>query len=754
MDNTKVLVDSAMLSTRVRCSWRRDHVDEAHAERGFTLFEVAVSLALIAIAVIATLVLFPLGLRQLSLDRFRIYSACVANQLVDVYASADPSCAYADHEGPGPWDVSIDGRVNAPDLELRCSNPRYGLLPVPLAIARRLDSDDDEIARLIDDGGYVYYVQPDVPNAWSEDLMPALPPNDLQKLVVGVVGAAQNNAAYSFPLKRWPYYATAPAPPMHAIHHRTYGWTAAAPELPGAPGDAVRFEHGGLPTIWKANHATVCWQMCVDPDPALAELFEAFWQYLWIGGPGQPVPTTFADLPSGPVFKARLGAYIDQAIRYAAAAGLTAADIAELMDSPPPAPYPYDAIASEIAAKRVLATSYLAHALLSLTRWHKRDQVVAGMAALDAGVDLGSAYAFVPALDPGPVTHDRLVALGRNARWHYYRFTASNPYNWAVPRPIEHASFMDYPLLEPDLFRPPMRGAIWGAPAAVAQAQWWKYASPAPITTVPGDPGAPFGANLTYPLSAPPAPSATADDAAVSENGPSAGEISHLTLLNRFEPSERCRQLVMWVADWQAYEDCETCPSAPVDASRYPKAAPGGMQPVSADPRGWSGTLRPAASFDDLMWGFTDGWGDATGLEQVIAHGGSGDALRLHRALIGSYVHVYRNPEKNLAFTSPVASLATGADVGALKVRDTDRTVDMRDPAARQGLDSPADYGPPGGNLPGAGEPPEVFAGAFGADRDGDDALDRGPLPPSARLRAVTIARYNYYDLRVSGQIR
>ncbi len=675
--------------------------------------------------------------------------------MVDVYANADPSCVYTDHEGPGPWDVSIDGRVNAPDLELRCSNPRYGLMPLPLSIARRLDSDNDEIAQLIDDGGYVYYAQPDVPNAWREDLLPALPPNDLQKLVVGVVGYAQNNAAFSFPLKRWPYYATAPAPPLHAIHHRSYGWTAAAPDQVGTPaGGVVRFEHGGLPWIWQANHATVHWQACVDPDPALADLFEAFWQYLWIGGPGQGIPTTYADLPLGPEFKAKLGAYIQRALAYANAAGLTASDLAALMDTPPPAPYPYDAVVSEIAAKKVLATSYLTHAMLGLTRWHKRDQVVAGMAALDAGVDLGAAYGFTPAVDPGPITHDRLVNLGRNARWHYYRFTAADPYNWAVPRPIEHASFTDHPLLEPDLFRAPMRGAIWGAPVTVADAAWWKYASPTAITSIIGDPGAPFGANMTYPLSALPPPSATAPGAAVSENGPTAGVVSHVTLLNRFDASERCRQLVMWVADWQAYEDCETCPSAPVDASRYPKAAPGGIQPVGADPRGWYVALRPAGNFDDLMWGFTDGWGDATGLEQVINHGGAGDALQLHRALIGSYIHVYRNPEKNLIFVAPVTALATGADVAALKVHDTDRAVDMRDPSARHGLDSPADDGPPGANLAGAGEPPEVFTGAFGADRDGDGRLDRGPLPRSARLRAVTIARYNYYDLRVSGQIR
>jgi hypothetical protein len=41
-------------------------------------------------------------------------------------------------------------------------------------------------------------------------------------------------------------------------------------------------------------------------------------------------------------------------------------------------------------------------------------------------------------------------------------------------------------------------------------------------------------------------------------------------LTNPFEPMERCRQLVFWAVDWKSYEDAETAPSAPQDASRTP----------------------------------------------------------------------------------------------------------------------------------------------------------------------------------------
>jgi len=58
-----------------------------------------------------------------------------------------------------------------------------GLLPLPLTIAKRLDSDGDEMAKLLDEGGYLYYIQPSVPTAWREDILPVAPPNDLQRIV-------------------------------------------------------------------------------------------------------------------------------------------------------------------------------------------------------------------------------------------------------------------------------------------------------------------------------------------------------------------------------------------------------------------------------------------------------------------------------------------------------------------------------------------------------------------------------------------
>jgi hypothetical protein len=36
--------------------------------------------------------------------------------------------------------------------------------------------------------------------------------------------------------------------------------------------------------------------------------------------------------------------------------------------------------------------------------------------------------------------------------------------------------------------------------------------------------------------------------------------------------------------------------------------------------------------------------------------------------------------------------------------------------------------------------------GVYGADRNGNRKFDQGPLGPGVRMRAVTVARFNFYD--------
>lgn len=70
--------------------------------------------------------------------------------------------------------------------------------------------------------------------------MAAAPPNEAQKLIIGITGYAQQNAMPIFPMKNWPYQASFPSPPVHYNHMR-YGWMPA--EIKTGPNYQVRYDH-------------------------------------------------------------------------------------------------------------------------------------------------------------------------------------------------------------------------------------------------------------------------------------------------------------------------------------------------------------------------------------------------------------------------------------------------------------------------------------------------------------------------------
>src|SRR5688572_33283816 len=87
--------------------------------RGFTLFEVAISLAVVAFGVISVLMLFPAGIRAQQLSRFQILASVRAMEMVDIFSSATDASIMVDREGPHPWHTATSYRAYAPDLETR-----------------------------------------------------------------------------------------------------------------------------------------------------------------------------------------------------------------------------------------------------------------------------------------------------------------------------------------------------------------------------------------------------------------------------------------------------------------------------------------------------------------------------------------------------------------------------------------------------------------------------------------------------------
>ena len=89
-----------------------------------------------------------------------------------------------------------------------------------------------------------------------------------------------------------------------------------------------------------------------------------------------------------------------------------------------------------------------------------------------------------------------------------------------------------------------------------------------------------------------------------------------------------------------------------------------------------------------------------------------------------------RNPERNLLFNQDVSALATGTNLLTANAL-----------LANAGSDSG------GGNR-------KVLLGGYGADRNHNYLLDRGPLPRSVRQRAQLIGRFQFYDPRIPVTLR
>jgi hypothetical protein len=266
------------------------------------------------------------------------------------------------------------------------------------------------------------------------------------------------------------------------------------------------------------------------------------------------------------------------------------------------------------------------------------------------------------------------------------RLAASYPYDWGSPRPLNRALMTYFPLTQYDPFggcvvedSTSISGYNYGAPA-----QQWRIITGQPIVNI--------GRSMSYPgqdLSAQWAP-----------NIASTGPATHFTLTRPFDGSDRCRQLVFFAVDWQSYEDFETAPSAPVDASRYPKIGP-----------------------------------------QV----GATDAVSLmHGPFADRHQFGTRNPEKTLVFLQDPKQLLTGSDIQIGGVDNMGSTGNGFD----QGVENRTIFS----GVYGA----DRNCNGTRTDKDAQGniiriygRLDRGVLSPAIRLHAVTVARFNFYDPRL-----
>jgi hypothetical protein len=574
----------------------------------FTLFEIAISLALLSVAVTSMLLLFPTGVKTQQLARFQLYAAVKAEEMVESFAASHNANPCIDTEAFQPWDVPSGYHAFVSDLEAKIASARFGIMPVPTLVARRLDSPGDEIQRILDEGGYLYYSQAIATSQLEEQFVLETleaPPTETQKLVFTVSGDAQQNAMFVFPWKAWPYHNPYPSPPMHGLH-----WGNAGDQFEAAnaldfpfPGNQYRnhtFE-GAAPKAAMANAALEG----IDPDIMLvmevkdaANVRYGFLQYAY-NPPGDWSNDT-------PTWEGCVR-YVQAAVRYFKA---KFPGKPGLWTAPDPNQFPADGSFWESWPqaerwKLVDAYRFLSHAATCLTRWKDK-------AALTTGVDIPSVT--LAAVDTGAVTitHDMILAYHECCLRTAMTFAARYPYDWGVPRPTQRSIMMDCALLQWDLFPttsyPALSGTLFDGSetgGSVAASQW---------RPVPSQPIRNLGVSFSFP------DRMIGPEKYANPTGPQIwGDAEHFTIAAPFTAAERCRELVFWAVDWQAYEDAEIAPSAPVDASKWNIAAPINGQ-----------------SFASRM-----GW------NQWPNH------------------HLYdsRNPERNQAFKSDVSGRASGAPI-------------------------------------------------------------------------------------------
>jgi hypothetical protein len=563
---------------------------QSYRRRGFTLFEVGISLVIMSVGVLSVVMLMPIGIQAQQMARYQLLASAKAMEIMSVNVNQWRKWDNQRMEGQSLGLCSINQVAQSSLAEQKACNWRHGNLPVPMEIARRLDSEGGEIQRVLDEGGYLFYASPRPVASTAEDnpvLEDKALPNESQRLVFAVVGYPQQPALASHPCKAWPYYDWYPTPPRGRAAVNTSSPTS-------------RHEDSWTLNAWPQLSAFIAvktaWLVVAPP----------------VATPGKP----------------DVIAYRDRAKELVTALGMPA-DLDGIPDPPPGSAY------TPVEPYRVLAAGYMAQALVWLTK--------AGFAPTAADITKAQK------------AHESALTWLR-------RHTTTDPYDWGIDRALNFQNGWDHPLLQYELFASASPSATLASLFTVPSNGdvSWKVLSARPVRNAGTSTS--YGV-CTYLMAIPPNPERAARptgnqlEIQQSWGSQTPGVADTFNLTAPFQPAERCRQLVFWAVDWKSYEDAETAPCAPQDASRFPY--------------------------------------DSDGAQNY--NGGA---------------HKFNNPEVFFTFANAARTTfnaGTGSGIGNKN----------------------------------------IYLGMWGADRNGNRVLDRGPVPASVRMRALQVARFNFYNQRV-----
>ncbi|HYE04346.1 MAG TPA: hypothetical protein VEL07_02390 [Planctomycetota bacterium] len=586
------------------------------------------AITILAGTVVAAALAFPAAVTAERMARQRVIAATKVLDLMDHWG-----------QGEGPeFDRNEEAKVygqstyaNRPmDLDRYLNRARIGLLPLPPRLAARIDSQNDEIRSIVDAGGSIFYCEARPLEVgfdqrgiglwdWRSDGMGSGDTGDADRrvaaasltLLFAVRGYPQQNAVPTHPNLSWPYVEMLAAPPREYEYrnHVARAW----------PGTAE------FTAVWEHLEAT---RPTIDlQHPGNAPGLDT-------GGPNVPprgapaaeVDAYYAALTAN---RAKNTLAIDEYVRLAKAF-VSATGIPVDADGAPLPPDPLPGAGARLDANDpscfpppawVVATRVLAHAAMY------RTSSLCVPLADEAQRDVAT------------------IAYESSAAWSM-RYAAADPYDWGAHRPLNRALCTDFPLLQYDLSGEPRI-------AANGDASW-------PITA----PVQPHGYGESHFMLSDIFPLATTSTRAqIDDNW---GNPRNLTLTARFAAAERCRTLICWSVDWTAFEDFESAPSAPMEATRH----------------------------------FLDSNGERVAMEGVSLP-----------------------PERDYLWSDASRSAVYAWDRTAVWEYD--------DLAYKQ-----------------------RYLGVWGADRNGNGRFDVGPLPASARMRATTLARFAFYDRRISSTFK
>ncbi len=380
---------------------RRDRPARMPRTAGFTLFEITVSLAVMAVAVVSTLMVFTVGVKAQHLARYQMYASAKVLEISHNWADLDHSYLRRQVEAENLGQTLFQGFQNNLDQATGVQGGKgFGLVPLPDALARRLDSDGDEIQRILDQGGQVFYSWPRATTRgtteWWDDIDQSMKAQDAaldseqQSLIYAVTGLPQQDALPNHPCLAWPYHDDYPSPPH----------------------------------LWEKN----AWEINRAAWGGYSELEEVF----ALAHAGQIIGSDGADplCPSDliPYTQAGIDDYLQRCQALVAALGIPLAGGVPASPAPLPPP-PWSRSDREVYPPPawILALRYLAHAALLRT-------------GTNPGVSVAPA--------------DRIYAQDCHAAMLAWlmRYASTDPYDWGAPRPLNRMTAWDYPLLQSDLF--------------------------------------------------------------------------------------------------------------------------------------------------------------------------------------------------------------------------------------------------------------------------------------------------------------